>query len=711
MGPAPDWDAGALFMPNVLYALRALGDGGRGLLWNPYQNCGQPFFANSVSALLYPVHWLFLAVPPDAALVLVTWVDLMIGAVGMYLLIRELGLGMLPALAGAIAFTLGASGAWLAVWTPLHLAPYAWIPAAMAACERLLRRPAWPVAVGLGAILALALLPGYPQSVVFAYQLIALRVLWEMASTRSARALPWLLVALALPVAFAAVQLLPSIEYARRSIRSGSLPMGTMSTRPLTLHKLGLQMALRHARGSVLALAPWLLAAMSLGRLGASRMVRFHVVVVLLGVVLAFGPLTPLYAWYQALPASALFRIPARMLWVSDYGIAVLAAYGVDAVAGGGRIGAAGALASLGVSAAFYWLLHGSGVSAVEAAALVLLPLCAVAAAGWPRGRAVAVVGIVVLLGVDVLARTPSVVRAPPPVARYAAHARRFSAVRRALGADARAFLLTAPGSAGDFGFMQKSATLHRVPSIWDYEPQTDRRYAEVFGTMVTGRPPATVDDVVYVNLGGWVTRGFRRPILDLLGARLVLSTARTAGDRARLFPDGPPPTPGSDLQVDVNPQAQSRSSLVGRLAVVPAAAERLRRLAIGADARAGVALVDEPPASGFLGTDGPIGGRVEVRLDDPEHLRFAVTAGRRAFLYVGDQYYPGWRATVNGRPVPVLRANHAFRAVEVPAGTSDVEMIFRPPLLLVGAAVSGVSLLAAGGLLVLGRRRRTRAA
>ena len=43
------YDTYSYFVPNVLHALRALhGDAG-GLLWIPYQNCGQPFFANPLT--------------------------------------------------------------------------------------------------------------------------------------------------------------------------------------------------------------------------------------------------------------------------------------------------------------------------------------------------------------------------------------------------------------------------------------------------------------------------------------------------------------------------------------------------------------------------------------------------------------------------------------------------------------------------------------
>ncbi len=62
--------------------------------------------------------------------------------------------------------------------------------------------------------------------------------------------------------------------------------------------------------------------------------------------------------------------------------------------------------------------------------------------------------------------------------------------------------------------------------------------------------------------------------------------------------------------------------------------------------------------------------------------------------------YYPGWEATVDGRAAPLRRANVAFSAVPVPAGTSEVVLRYAPRSVRYGVAVSGVSLVVALGLL-----------
>jgi uncharacterized membrane protein YfhO len=82
------------------------------------------------------------------------------------------------------------------------------------------------------------------------------------------------------------------------------------------------------------------------------------------------------------------------------------------------------------------------------------------------------------------------------------------------------------------------------------------------------------------------------------------------------------------------------------------------------------------------------------------------------AWLVLSDTYYPGWVASVDGQPTPVLRGDVLFRVVAVPAGDHDVQFRFEPRSVRLGLAISVVSLLLLLlGLVIAGkpgRRRRT---
>jgi hypothetical protein len=80
-------------------------------------------------------------------------------------------------------------------------------------------------------------------------------------------------------------------------------------------------------------------------------------------------------------------------------------------------------------------------------------------------------------------------------------------------------------------------------------------------------------------------------------------------------------------------------------------------------------------------------GDVIRVRLD---------AAAEDRFLVLNERYYPGWRATVDGRPAEIYPTNVLMRGVLVPAGATAVELRYVPFLV----SGSGLALLAAGVVL-----------
>ncbi len=85
---------------------------------------------------------------------------------------------------------------------------------------------------------------------------------------------------------------------------------------------------------------------------------------------------------------------------------------------------------------------------------------------------------------------------------------------------------------------------------------------------------------------------------------------------------------------------------------------------------------------------------RIEARLDSP------------GYVIALDAFDPGWIARLDGRDVALLRANVGFRAVAVPAGRHEVEMIYRPRGLWPGLLATGAALLLVLGALATRRPR-----
>lgn len=64
------------------------------------------------------------------------------------------------------------------------------------------------------------------------------------------------------------------------------------------------------------------------------------------------------------------------------------------------------------------------------------------------------------------------------------------------------------------------------------------------------------------------------------------------------------------------------------------------------------------------------------------------------AMVIFSEMDYPGWEATINGRPVPIWRVNYAFRGVVVDAGTHRIEMTFNPRDFQIGLAITLITII-----------------
>ncbi|GAB4310721.1 MAG: hypothetical protein Kow0059_00300 [Candidatus Sumerlaeia bacterium] len=78
-------------------------------------------------------------------------------------------------------------------------------------------------------------------------------------------------------------------------------------------------------------------------------------------------------------------------------------------------------------------------------------------------------------------------------------------------------------------------------------------------------------------------------------------------------------------------------------------------------------------------------------------------------FLVLSDTFYPGWRASVNGQPVSMFRANGFLRAVPLPAGRHSVEFRYVPDSFYQGAALAALTMIGCAAAWITQRLRRRR--
>ncbi|HEX7183353.1 MAG TPA: hypothetical protein VF756_16080 [Thermoanaerobaculia bacterium] len=213
-------------------------------VWNPWLQGGQPVLSNPSYAAFYPPSWLVFAVSPSYALSLLVVLHAAVAFAGAWYLARRLGAGRGAAALAAVGYT--GSGALLSLISAFTLfCSMAWFPWVLAWGDAALRERRWPrpaLLCGLG--LALQLLNGEPVTVVISglgLLALALASLRRPPALWTVRAVPRLALAVAVAVALAAVQLLPTWKRLADSPRAGGLgarQAGVWSTPPARLAEL-----------------------------------------------------------------------------------------------------------------------------------------------------------------------------------------------------------------------------------------------------------------------------------------------------------------------------------------------------------------------------------------------------------------------------------------------------------------------------------------
>jgi hypothetical protein len=92
----------------------------------------------------------------------------------------------------------------------------------------------------------------------------------------------------------------------------------------------------------------------------------------------------------------------------------------------------------------------------------------------------------------------------------------------------------------------------------------------------------------------------------------------------------------------------------------------------------------------------------------DAERVVVHADSSEPTILLLTDSNYPGWKATVDGHPATILKANYLFRGVLLPAGSHRVEFQYSPVSYAVGYGISLLSALVAAAWVFRDRRRKT---
>jgi membrane protein YfhO len=770
-GPANTelYDPAFQYIPWLHYTRDQLAAGGD-LLWNPYIGAGRPYLANMQSAIVSPFSVLAYLLPFWWSLGLIAAVKLFLASFGTYLFGRRLGRSWPAAVLSGATFAFGLYVV-VHLLYPFS-SVYALIPWLLLAVHALSARPALGPALGLAGLVAGCLVAGHPESAFHALLLAAAYLTYRLVVlARGApdgravalRAGTAFVAAGALGALIAGVVLVPFVELLRHSAdfenRSGndsalSLHWGSAIVFPDYLGSPGERggEGLYVARALYAGALPLMLALVALVPLGARLQNRWNRVpaddpttgqrtffagVAAVALAVSFG-LPGLFDLVKAVPVLGQAN-NSRMAVLYLFAVALLAGFGVDdlhgsrATAGRRRtqLGVAVGLAVLplllvalrdlpppgaaarGVAAALGLRSANGDIDVIHARAVVWWVVFAVLAlalvAARLRGRLAAGPFAALAIGIACLDLFRIGVGFNPALSTADATLPTTPAIRR-LQADRPArFVSFFEGFATDqsMSYRLQDARSYDFPVLQRYDVAW-RRY--VFPLAFT---PGAPQGVLSLN-----PRSLR--VLGLLGVRDVLVRRDLPAYARRLrlpvsglglsLPGVHQVYEGPDGRIFRNDRALPRGFVVHAQHLVRGADESLAALGDVHGPPLGRVAITERPVAGLASdaAGAPPPSPARIVSYGPSEVVLETRASRPGLAVLSDSWFPGWKATVDGRSTPIERVDYLVRGVRVPAGRSRIVMRYEPASFTAGLGLSIAGLaIALGGVLVLVMRRR----
>jgi len=722
--------------PKATLIRESLAQGNGWPLWSSYSMSGQPLAANQSAMLFYPPAMLLLANPLAWAFTLFHVLHLAWAGIGTYWLVRGLGRQRESALLAATIVTLsGGLAAHTAIGHTSLVAAVAWAPWALAFLHRALTRRSLAFAL-LTAVALAAQATTHTYALVYtAYSLVVYAMSYLFLapaesrgpgsgpSGRGREALSQLPRLAAIPAAAAflgAVQLMPLMEMTSYSNRSFNFTEATLFSISPGQTLAGILFPTANA-GPEWTIYPGLLtlglaAASWPGLLTAvrSRAVRCQWPVIafsilpLAGLILALGSYTPFYRLaYSVLPGLHWMRTPARLWVLITLGLAVLAAYGLEAWGEVWRlprqrrqaslllVAAIGGAVTLGLGVMV--VSHQYGRSAWGLALFGTLSGVLLLWAARRRPKPSFAWLVLALIVTDLLSFDLTLLRFPS------------EAEVSAQGREAAEWLAAQPGPfrtySPSYSLPQPAAIQAGLQQIDGVEgvhlAYYDRFMAlaggydqDTFSVPIPPMPdglPQGPDDLALPDLrligllnGQYLASAFP---LEMPGLTLRWQEAGTLIYENALTLPRAFVVHQTELMSDTAIMDQDLTDLE---------AINLENTALVYDGQP----LDGPqePTTAQVAEQSPNRVVVQTALDAP------------GLLVLGEVWYPGWQARDNGHPTSIARTDGILRGVYLEEGSHTVEFVYKPWTVQAGLIVSVTTALALAGYAVvclIGRWRR----
>lgn len=707
-----DGDAFFSLYPWQSYLGRSLAQG-RLPLWDPYRFLGSPFAANIATGSWYPPNWLYATGSILTVSTLILMGTQLVALMLAYWFFRVLQLHPFAAALGSMTFVL--SG-FLVGWGQhgLIVGSASWLPLALGGLEVARRRSVrLGVPVG-GAGLALSVLAGHAQIALYVWLTVAV---WAAvmsfadalharhAGRRKALAQVGRGAAIAVPMfligaGLSALPILGATELAGQIVRQNQSYQGLLLSRLRLQHLptllipdyLGNPLDGNYAGSAnytetawYAGIVPVLLAGFAL-RHRWERLTLGFGLLGALGALAAFG--SPVFRLlYLAVPGVSRTSSLPRFVFFVDFALAGLAALGLHMLLcqrpGGRRlvevflvIGGIIALLTLATPGTplKQSYLGGKGALALGAATAGTLLLLALRRFPNSALPALALLGLV---GADLwlFGFRYHPFQAPRPIYPET------SEVRRLASAPSPRPRFIQVDDSGRWSLPFNIALVHGLYSLNGYDPFIPKSFVDLL-SLAQEQTRASTNFIPPFS-----QEAAGSPVMDLLGVWSAVS------------PLLPPPTEHFTgpfaVAARADPAPPAFVTGCWRIAGDSAALKAVKSLGTAELRR--IAILEASPATRKATsrlqpecTAAP--RKASIDSYQPETVRITTPDLPGGLLVLTDQWFPGWRARVDGREVPVLRVDGALRGVMLTNGSHRVTFTYEPGWLRRGMLLTGLT-------------------
>ncbi len=662
-------------------------------LWNPYNMAGLPFLAQWNTLAVYPLSLIYILLPLPWSLNLFNLLHLYLGGLGMFCLARRwVGDGRAACVAG-VGYAFGGLLVSSLMW-PNNIAALGWLPFVLLTGERAALEGG-KRCINAAVVLALQFLAGAPEITGLTWVGLALLVLFGQETGNSSIWLRSRRLALMLSITtgLVAIQLLPFLQLLQHSQRGAQFATGewTLKWSGLGNFLVPLFRTFRDRDGIYFQHSQqWIttfyggitLVLFALIGLCTSRNRRVGLLTVLsvVSIGLALGSDGIIYDWFRkGIPGSGLMRYPIKFIVPALVALPLLAASGArhwPERPGAPWLGLAFAtllvifstvLLAISQSRPTFREAPGdtlwSGLLCIACLAVITALLFAGRASTAISARWLLPVAVVLTIYADLffanrhvnpsvhIAAMTMIVPTVDPMSRPdEARVMVASAAHERL--DATTF--TTPEAAVQIprsALLLNANLLERVPKL------------DGFFSLYPPAPAALI-----VRLGREPTNSTSQGLLDFLCVSHV-----SRPDKPWVW--------------------EHRTNYLSLLTLVPRAApldpaKRFEML-FSEEFNPRQTVFLPPEATQQLMTGGEGRGSIVAKQVSSHCIETIVEVDHPMLLTVAQVSYPGWRAAVDDRPVPIWTANSAFQAIEIPAGRHPVKIYFQSAAFEIGATVA----------------------